>query len=143
MQYREMTIEDYDDLIALWQQSEGLRIREADSRRGIQHYLARNPGLSFIALHQDIMIGTIMAGHDGKRGYIQHLTVSGDYRRQGVGTKLLDLCLDSLLKTGIVKSHIFVLKTNDSGALFWKKRGWTKRNDIDLFSYINKGQDNA
>jgi len=71
-----MELSDYDGVILLWQASDGVQLRDADSKLGIKKYLNRNPGLSFVALKDDVITGSIMSGHDGKRGYVQHLAVS-------------------------------------------------------------------
>ncbi len=47
---REMVISDYQDVISLWTESEGLSLRAADSKDNIEAYLKRNEGLSFVAL---------------------------------------------------------------------------------------------
>ena len=137
VQYREMEISDYDEVISLWQKAEGIKLRDADSREGIEKYLQRNPGLSFVALDDGSVIGTIMSGHDGKRGYIQHLAVSEENRRSGIGSKLLSLCINALSAQGILKSHIHVLSNNDLAKAYWSNRGWIQRKDIEVYSYIN------
>jgi N-acetylglutamate synthase len=135
--YRPMTIDDYDSAVQLWTGTEGVRLRDADSRAGIEKYLARNPGLSFVAEVDGRLVGTIMSGHDGKRGYIQHLSVTDSYRRRGIGSKLVQLCLEALKKEGILKSHLMILVENEAGKLFWSGLGWVGRRDIDLYSFIN------
>jgi ribosomal protein S18 acetylase RimI-like enzyme len=134
---------DYEDIISLWQNAEGVKLRDADSREGINKYLQRNPGLSFIAESNGEIVGTIMAGHDGKRGYLQHLAVAFNHRKNGIATKLLNLCISALKAEGIVKSHIHVLCENETAKIYWKNRGWLKRNDIEVFSFINGGNANT
>ncbi|MFS1430561.1 GNAT family N-acetyltransferase, partial [Vibrio splendidus] len=73
---REMAISDYDSVIALWCQTEGMSIRDADSKESIASYLDRNPGLSFVAESNNEIIGAVLVGTDGRRGYLQHLAVS-------------------------------------------------------------------
>ncbi len=137
MHYRVMTIDDYSSIIDLWKRSDGVRLRDADSREGIDRYLSRNPGLSFVAQDTGNIIGTIMAGHDGKRGYIQHLSVDVSYRRRGIARELVRLCLEALREDGILKSHLMVLADNDRAKKFWCSLGWLDRKDIALYSYIN------
>lgn len=137
MRYRVMSVDDYSALIELWVRSEGVQLREADSREGIARYLARNPGLSFVAEDAGTIIATLMAGHDGKRGYIQHLAVDSAYRRQGIATQLVRLCLAALKKEGVLKSHLMVLDTNALAKQFWCSQGWVERKDVALHSYIN------
>lgn len=143
MEYHEMTINDYHRVLELWKETDGVRLRGADSREGIDKYLKRNPGLSFVALDQERVVGSIMAGHDGKRGYIQHLAVAPDSRKQGIATFLVDLCLDALKAEGILKSHLMVLHDNSAAKQFWYNRGWGFRSDIDIYSYINSDDENV
>ncbi len=135
--YREMQLGDYDDIVRLWRLSAGVKLRGADSRDGIGKYLLRNPGMSFIAEDGVGLVGTVMGGHDGKRGYIQHLATRSDRRQSGVATRLLALCLDALAEEGILKSHIMVLAGNEDGKQFWLNRGWYERDDIEMMSFIN------
>ena len=137
MNYRCMDIGDYDAVVKLWRSSNGISLREADSREGILRYLTRNPGLSFVAEKDNEIIGTIMAGHDGRRGYVQHLAVCDMLRGQGIAGCLVELCLQALKQHGISKSHIHVLKRNHQGRQFWARRGWFKREEVIMYSFIN------
>ena len=143
MNYRCMQISDYDAVIELWRSCEGLLLREADSKPGIDRYLARNPGLSFVAENGSGIVGSIMAGHDGKRGYLQHLAVDEVSRGQGVGGRLIELCLDALKAEGIEKTHLHVLKANRFGRRYWQRRGWIERADTQLYSFINGDNENV
>lgn len=143
MKYRAMQISDYDAVIQLWRACEGLSLRDADSRSGIGKYLQRNPGLSFIAEDDARIYGSIMAGHDGKRGYIQHMAVDESVRNRGIATKLVDLCLAALKTQGIAKSHVHVLKDNQAGRTYWSARGWTRRCEIVMYSFINGDNENT
>lgn len=138
-----MQIHDYADALALWQSAEGVKLRAADSREGIARYLERNPGLSFVAESGGKVVGTIMAGHDGRRGYIQHLAVQAANRNVGIGSELLRRCLAALKHAGISKSHVHVLSDNKIAREFWFARGWQLRDDIAVFSFVNDGDDNA
>lgn len=143
MHYRPMTIADYDGVVRLWRETEGVNLREADSRDGIGKYLARNSGLSFVAIDSSRITGTIMAGHDAKRGYIQHLAVLDDFRRSGIGSALVSRCLEALKNEGILKSHVMILTTNQLAKDFWANLGWERRSDVELYSFINGGGKNT
>ncbi|MES2886538.1 MAG: GNAT family N-acetyltransferase [Pseudomonadota bacterium] len=138
-----MSLLDYDAVIGLMTQTPGISFREADSREATARYLERNPGLSFVCEVGGELVGCIMSGHDGRRGYLQHLVVSPPHRRQGIGSQLIECCLAELEKLGIYKSHINVFKTNTSGAGYWAARGWVLRTDIHQFSRVRAGRDNA
>jgi ribosomal protein S18 acetylase RimI-like enzyme len=132
-----MELADYENIIALWQESEGVKLRDADSEEGIKRYLDRNPGLSFVCENNGYIIGTIMSGHDGKRGYVQHLAVAYNQRGKGIASELISRCLEALRLDGIIKSHIHVLSDNQLAKQYWSNREWEKRNDIEIFSFIN------
>ena len=143
MIYRNMQISDYTSVIALWRDCDGVSLRDADSPEGIEKYLQRNPALSFVALDGIDIVGTIMAGHDGKRGYIQHLAVANAARGQGIAGSLVELCLEALKLQGIEKSHVHVLGDNEPGRKFWSGRGWFHRAEIVMYSFINGENKNA
>jgi len=132
-----LTVGIYDDVHALWVQAEGVGLHDySDSRDGIAAYLERNPGLSFVARVDGLVVGAVLAGHDGRRGYLHHLTVHPDYRRQGIGRRLVDRCLDALRAAGIAKCHLFIFNTNESGIAFWRSVGWTPRMDVGIVSKV-------
>jgi ribosomal protein S18 acetylase RimI-like enzyme len=129
-------IEDYDEVYALWQSCEGVGLSSADSRQSIAAYLLRNPGMSFIMRSVEAVIGAILCGHDGRRGYIHHLAVHENYRRQGLGRRIVKHSLATLQKEGIQKCHMFIFHENQSGVRFWQRCGWTFREDIRVMSSI-------
>ena len=140
---RPMTMADYDGVIALMHQTPGVSVRDADSREAIQRYLLRNPDLSFVAEDDGALVGCIMSGHDGRRGYLQHLLVVPAYRERGVASALIEACLAGLESIGILKSHIDVLATNEAGQRFWARRGWMLRTDLRRYSFVRSGGDNV
>jgi len=129
-----MTINDYDKSIDLWQRTDGLVLSEADSRKSIEFYLNHNPGMSYVCKIEEDIIGTILCGHDGRRGFIYHVAVDKGYRGQSIGKRLVENSLRKLKQEGIVKCHIFVIGNNEIGNQFWTKTGWTRRDDILLYS---------
>ena len=140
---RPMGIEDYDAVTDLMRRTPGVSFRDADSRESTRRYLERNPGLSFVAEAGGRTVGCIMSGHDGRRGYLQHLVVLPEHRRQGIANALVEHCLAALAVLGIVKSHVDVFRTNDLAHAFWTGQGWKLRTDIDRFSFIRGGSENA
>lgn len=127
-------IKRYDEVYGLWDRCSGVGLSGADERDQIAAYLARNPGMSFLALTDGKVVGTILGGHDGRRGYIHHLAVDDAYRRRGVGRLLLEHCLAALEEAGIQKCHLFIFHENASGIAFWEAQGWTLRQDVRLMS---------
>lgn len=121
-----MTIRDYDEVLALWQSVEGVAINDADSRENMARYFERNPGLSFVATDGEAIVGAVICGHDGRRGYLNHLAVNPEYRRQGIGRRLVEHCLAGLNAAGIQKCNIMVLKDNHTGFAFWRECGYAE-----------------
>jgi len=140
---RDMSMADYDAVIDLLKPTPGVVLRSADSPAATARYLERNPGLSLVAEADTRLVGCLMCGHDGRRGYLQHLAVLPESRRQGIATALVETCLGRLEELGICKSHVDVFKDNSLAARFWKSRGWRLRDDIDRYSCIRGADDNA
>jgi len=134
MVIREMTAEDYAGAYELWSRTEGMGLSEADSEERIKAFLARNPGLSFVAVDDGRIVGTVLCGHDGRRGYLYHVAVSEPYRNRGIGKRLVAHALQRLRDERIDKCHLFVMRDNALGLAFWSGAGWTRRGDILMFS---------
>ena len=134
MQIRLMQPEDYTNAIQLWQGLPGLGLSSADRQEAIQTFLNRNPKTCFVAVQADEVIGTILGGSDGRRGYLYHLAVHTDHQKQGLGKELVQTCLDALQQQGIEKCHIFVIADNQEGLNFWQRIGWELRSDILVLS---------
>jgi N-acetylglutamate synthase len=129
--FAEMTIDDYDQVVALWEGTEGIGMDDdVDSRAGIGSYLLRNPGLCFAARDGNEVIGAVLCGHDGRRGYLHHLAVATSHRRQGLGKALVEKCITALRAAGINKCNILVFEDNEDGLGFWKADGWSARHDL-------------
>lgn len=132
MEIREMRIEDYERVYALWMKSKNMGFNDRDdSREGIEKLLRRNPGLSYVAKDAEGIAGVILAGQDGRRGYVYHMCVREDCRRQGIGKKLTEKCLDGFKAQGINKVALLVFKRNEIGNAFWEKQGFSLREDVN------------
>jgi len=129
-----MTIDDYDEVLALWKACEGIGLSSADSRESIAVFLNRNPGLSCVARRDGQLVGAVLCGHDGRRGYIHHLAVNESCRREGVGRDLVAACLRGLQRIGVQKCHVFVFADNSDAIVFWRGIGWTRRDELTMMS---------
>ena len=129
---RPMTMSDYEAVVKLWQTTEGVGLNESDKRGPLAAYLARNPGLSRVALDGTGIVGAVLCGHDGRRGYLHHLAVAKAHRKQGLGSALVEACLADLARLDIPKCNIFVYADNAEGEAFWKHNGWTKRTELQI-----------
>src|ERR1700757_1051389 len=121
---REFFIADYDAAVEIWQRVEGIEIAESDDRKGITEFLARNPGLSRVAMDGSAIVGVALCGHDGRRGHIYHLAVDPACQGRGLGKRLLNECLDGLRRAGLERAIILVASDNPRGREFWKRCGW-------------------
>ncbi len=131
MEIRHMQLDDYDNVYELWLNCHGMGLNNLDdSREGIAKYLARNPDTCFVAVDNGRIVGAILTGHDGRRGYIGHTAVSPNYRRQGIGKKMVGTALKALKEQGINKVNLVVFAHNEEGNAFWEKMGFTQRPDL-------------
>lgn len=126
-----MTIKDYEKVYYLWIHTTGIGLNATDdSREGIAQYLTRNPNTCFVAEDNGEIIGAIMSGHDGRRGFIYHAAVNMEYRERGIGKKLVNSALTALEMEGIHKVALVALENNVSGNIFLEKIGFIARNDL-------------
>ena len=140
MMIRPMTKEDYDEIFAMWQITTKRALSKADERSQIERYLDRNPGMSQVAVVDGKIVGTVLAGHDGRRGFIHHMAVLPEYRRRRIGHRLAEKAIEMITNDGIDKTHIFCYRNNETGQNFWKDFGFKKREDVFVFSYDNQWQ---
>lgn len=131
MEIRKMKTEDYEAVYQLWLSCKGMGLNSVDdSRDGIEKFLRRNPDTCFVAERDGKIVGVIMAGSDGRRGYIYHTAVSPDQRRQGIASKLVDAAMTAFKNIGITKVALVVFERNADGNAFWEKSGFTVREDL-------------
>lgn len=131
MNIRKMTIEDYDKVYELWINTPGMGLNSRDdSREGIAKYLDRNPETCFVAEDDGKIVGVIISGHDGRRGYISHTAVALSARKQGIGTRLVESAMEAMKREGIAKVALVAFERNQTGNAFWENRGFTVRTDL-------------
>jgi ribosomal protein S18 acetylase RimI-like enzyme len=131
MNIRLMNENDYDNIYQIWINTPGMGLNNLDdSREGITKFLKRNPKTCFVAEDNGKIIGIIMSGNDGRRGYIYHTAVVPTERNKGVGTALLNVSLDALKEEGINKVALVVFAENITGNKFWESQEFIQRNDL-------------
>ena len=127
MNIRTMTIEDYEGVYALWMSIKGFAIRSLDdSCEGV------------VAVEGGKIVGSILCGHDGRRGCLYHVCVHEDYRMRGIGKSMVVHCMKELEKEQISKVSLIAFTKNDIGNAFWKEIGWTKREDLNYYDFVLK-----
>lgn len=134
---RVMTMDDYEDVYALWMGIHGFGIRSVDdAKEGVARFLKRNPTTSMVAFAGEELVGAILCGHDGRRGSLYHVCVREAYRKHGIGQKLVRACLEALKKEQINKVNLIAFKKNAVGNGFWQNLGWTLREDVNYYEYV-------
>lgn len=131
MEIEKLTIHDYNAVYELWIKTPGMGFNTIDdSREGIERYLKRNPDTCFVVRMENKIVGVILCGHDGRRGYIHHTAVDVSYRKQGIGRRLVECAITALQNEGISKVACVVFEKNKEGNLFWESIGFCKRDDL-------------
>ena len=133
---RIMTIEDYEGVYALWKKIKGFGIRSIDdSKEGVARVLKRNPTTSVVAEKDGRIVGSILCGHDGRRGCLYHVCVDEDYRRHGIGKRMVVFAMKALKEEKINKVSLIAFTENDIGNAFWNTIGWTERLDLNYYDF--------
>jgi putative acetyltransferase len=133
-----MTASDLESVLDLWCRTDGVGLNESDTPEKLRAFLDRNPNLSMVARYGSRLVGAVLCGHDGRRGYLHHLTVIPEYRGRGVGRRMVGRCLASLSALGILKCNIFLYVDNEPGQRFWNRCGWSGRSDLKILQRITK-----
>jgi len=133
---RVMQIEDYENVYKLWMTIDGFGIRSIDdSEAGVARFLRRNPTTSVVAEVDGKIVGAILCGHDGRRGCFYHVCVHQDYRKHGIGKAMAVFCMKALQEEEINKVSLIAFQKNEGGNQFWRKVGWTFREDLNYYDF--------
>jgi N-acetylglutamate synthase len=127
-----MRVEDYDEVLALWNACEGVRANETTEE--LERILERNPGLSSVIRRGSELAAAVLCCHDGRRGYLYHLGVAPQFRKLGLGRLIVEHSLAKLKKAGISRCSIFLIVNNETGEAFWKRVGWRERKDLKVLA---------
>ena len=131
-----MREEDYDDVRALWMTIRGFGIRALDdSREDVTRFIRRNPTTSVVAKAEGRIVGSILCGSDGRQWALYHVCVARDYRRRGIGTRMVGYCMERLREMGINKVALIAFSNNDVGNALWRQIGW-KKSDVNYYEFI-------
>ncbi|MCA9032535.1 MAG: GNAT family N-acetyltransferase [Planctomycetaceae bacterium] len=129
-----MQTEHVPQVLNLWNQTEGLILTFSDNEHDRSGYFVDNAEMSQVALAEGKVVGAVLCGCDGRRGYLHHLAVAENYRRKGIGSALVDACLAQLARVGILQCNLLVIDDNAAGRKFWEKQGWSEWPTIRLLS---------
>ncbi|GAA6375141.1 MULTISPECIES: GNAT family N-acetyltransferase [Ruminococcus] len=137
MTIRTMTIEDFEQVHALWMTIKGFGIRSIDdSKEGVERFLKRNPTTSVVAEIDNKIVGSILCGHDGRRGCLYHVCVDEKYRRHGIGKAMVVYAMQALKREKINKVSLIAFTVNDIGNAFWNTIEWTERKDLNYYEFV-------
>ena len=131
---RRMEVSDIPASIELWKNMKGLAIRGSDNIRDLSDHVNMNRRHNFVAISGDQLIGTVLGGFDGRRGYIYHLAVHEGFRKQNIGKELMERCFQSFKEINVLKCHMMVLKDNLEAQEFYARIGCELRNELLVFS---------
>lgn len=134
---RAMKQDDYKEVHRLWMEIHGFGIRSLDdSKEGVERFIRRNPTTSMVAVTDGEIVGSILCGHDGRRGCLYHVCVKENYREHGIGQNMVRACLDALKEERINKVNLIAFCKNEVGNRFWQGLGWTFREDVNYYECI-------
>lgn len=140
MRIRRMEVRDYRSLVDLWSSFSGNTMTGADSKAEFEDFLGRNSAYCFSAFEGDLLIGSVMAGNDGRRGYIYHLAVERSFQNRGIARMLMEASENALRSDGVEKAHLFIYSDNPAIG-FYERTGWHRRTDITVMSKVLIGDE--
>ncbi len=132
---REMTLQDYKNVISVWKKA-GIHLSYSDTKPEFKRMLEHNPGLCLVLedAEKRQIIGAVLGGFDGRRGWIHHLAIDPNYQRQGFGKMLMDELTRRFKDKKIVKIKLEIVRDNAEVIEFYKKLGWELREEIITMS---------
>lgn len=137
MQLRKMVAADYGAVFELWTNCPEMELNDVDdSREGVERFLTRNPDTCFVAEEDNVILGVLLAGCDGRRGYIYHAAVKPERRGRGIGSAMVEAALSALKAMGVSKVGLLTFCDNEGGNRFWKEHGFDARTDLLYHSNV-------
>lgn len=123
----------------LWQACE-LTLGVSDREEEVARLVARNPDLSLVAEVGDRLVGTVLGGFDGRRGLIHHLAVHPEFRRRGIGRRLVEALEARFRRLGVVKINFWVERRNPQAVEAWRRLGYVERDLITMSKVLHPGE---
>lgn len=125
---------DYPRLVELWQAAGWIDVRQTDTAQVYARFLDRNPTGNYGAYAGTRLVGAVLAGHDGWRGYLYHMAVASEHRGRDIGAQLVKAALAALQREGIAKVHCLVKRDNLIAQQFWEACGFELRDELYDYS---------
>ena len=131
MEIRQYFKKDEKQVIALWKQC-GLVVPWNDPQKDIDRKMNKDPDLFLVCITEEKIIGTVMGGYEGHRGWINYLAVGPDHQRQGVGRKLMAAVESKIQALGCPKINLQVRESNSDALAFYEALGYGNDRVIGL-----------
>ena len=129
MKIREFKINDYPIVRDLWQAA-GLVFRPGDELEDVKLKIQRDPDLFLVAEQNDEIVGSVIGGWDGRRGWIYHLAVRPEHQRKKIGAERVREVEKRLVAKGAKKVNAQVYKWNERSSAFFKAIGYEAQPDL-------------
>ena len=136
LEYSTLVVGDLDEVLAFWGGMEGVGLNASDTPVALAGFIERNPQMSLLVRSGGGIVGAVLCGHDGRRGYLHHLAVAVSWQKRGIGRELVRRCVARLAAEGIQKCTVFVYADNADGARFWDVMGFRPREDLRVLQCL-------
>ncbi|MBV7434572.1 GNAT family N-acetyltransferase [Cardiobacteriaceae bacterium TAE3-ERU3] len=131
---RECRPNDIPAALELWASTPNMGMHPVDDTpEALTNFLAFNPGINFVAMDGDELVGIVLCGCDGRRGTIYHAAIAASHQRRGIATRMLNACENALKERGITRMRLMIFNDNHSGKAFWAAHGWQQHDYIDYY----------
>ncbi|HUD46762.1 MAG TPA: GNAT family acetyltransferase [Candidatus Baltobacteraceae bacterium] len=121
-----------NQVIALWETVFGYEAAHNDPSLVIDKKVEVHDGLFLVAIADNVVVGTIMGGYDGHRGWIYSLAVSPSHRRQRVGSRLVSTAEQALTARGCMKINLQIMEGNEGVASFYSSLGFSVEKRVSM-----------
>jgi|SRR3989338_9620018 len=129
MKIRPMKIDDYEEVVAVWQAT-GLSVDDYDdSWSRLKQLIDKNRGGCLVAVSEGQIVGAVLGTYNGQRAWVYHLAVMPEYQRLGIGKALIAKLEQWCQKVGAKKIKLAVLKANNQALGFYEKLGYVADDD--------------
>ena len=135
MKIEKYSMKSYAEVITLWRKA-GISVGSSDTMEELKKMYQRNPQLFLIGKINKKVVGVVMGGFDGRRGYLHHLAIDPDYQKRGYGKIMMDALVGKFRKMGVHKIHLFIEKYNKEVVKFYSNSGWEIRDDLIMMSFV-------
>ena len=135
MRIEKYSNKSYIEVIELWKKT-GISVSSSDTKEELEKMYNRNPQLFLLGKMKEKVVGVVMGGFDGRRGYLHHLAIDPEYQKKGYGRLMVDNLIKKFRKLGVHKVHLFIEKNNKEVVKFYRNLGWKIRDDLIMMSFI-------